>query len=58
VFLAFTIWMTIWSIREEPQASLAGLGTLVVGYILYLFRARQARLVEEGAPGTDSLEHL
>jgi APA family basic amino acid/polyamine antiporter len=58
VFLAFTLWMTIWSIREEPQASLAGLATLVVGYVLYLFRARQARLVEEGTPGSDSLERL
>ena len=49
IFLAFTLWMTIWSIREEPAASLAGLATLVVGYILYLFRARQARLVEDAA---------
>jgi APA family basic amino acid/polyamine antiporter len=57
IFLAFTLWMTIWSIREEPAASLAGLATLVVGYILYLLRARQARLVEEGAP-SGSLEHL
>ncbi len=49
IFLAFTIWMTIWSIREEPRATLAGLGTLVVGFVLYLLRARQARLVEESA---------
>ena len=49
IFLLFTLWMTIWSIREEPTATLAGIGTLIIGYILYLFRARQARLVEEGA---------
>ena len=49
IFLAFTIWMTIWSIQEEPGATLAGLGTLVVGFVLYLLRARQARLVEERA---------
>jgi len=48
IFLMFTIWMTVWSIQAEPKATLAGVGTLVVGYILYLFRARQARLVEEG----------
>jgi basic amino acid/polyamine antiporter, APA family len=49
IFLMFTLWMTVWSIQAEPKATLAGLGTLVVGYILYLLRARQARLVEEGA---------
>ena len=52
VFLAFTIWMTVWSIREEPTASLMGLATLLAGYVLYLFRARQARLVEESAAGS------
>ena len=34
VFLAFTLWMTVWSIREQPWATLAGLGTLVVGFLL------------------------
>ena len=52
IFLIFTLWMTIWSIREQPAATLAGVGTLAIGYILYLFRARQARLVEEGAGGS------
>jgi hypothetical protein len=41
--------MTIWSMREEPWATLAGVATLIVGYLLYLLRARQARLVEETA---------
>jgi APA family basic amino acid/polyamine antiporter len=49
IFLAFTLWMTVWSIAEEPRASLAGIATLIVGYFLYLARARQARLVEEPA---------
>jgi basic amino acid/polyamine antiporter, APA family len=49
VFLIFTLWMTIWSIREEPKATLAGIATLAVGLVLYLVRARQARLIEEGA---------
>lgn len=52
VFLAFTLWMTVWSIQEQPVATLAGLGTLVVGFLLYLFRARQARLVVEESAGS------
>jgi APA family basic amino acid/polyamine antiporter len=44
VYLAFTLWMTVWSIREQPVASLAGVATLVAGFILYLFRAKQARI--------------
>ncbi len=44
IYLAFTLWMTVWSIKEEPYASLAGLGTLVAGFILYLLRAKQARI--------------
>jgi hypothetical protein len=43
--------MTVWSIKEEPRATLAGLITLAIGYIGYLFRARQARLMEESAEG-------
>lgn len=50
IFLIFTMWMTVWSIAEKPVATLAGLATLAVGFLLYLLRARQARLVvEEGA---------
>jgi APA family basic amino acid/polyamine antiporter len=44
VYLAFTLWMTVWSIREEPVASLAGVGTLAAGFILYLLRAKQKRI--------------
>jgi APA family basic amino acid/polyamine antiporter len=44
LYLAFTLWMTVWSIKEQPIASLAGLGTLVAGFILYLLRAKQARI--------------
>jgi APA family basic amino acid/polyamine antiporter len=36
IFLIFTIWMTVWSIRSQPVAALAGLGTLGAGYIIYL----------------------
>jgi APA family basic amino acid/polyamine antiporter len=45
IFLGFTIWMTVWSIQEQPVAALYGLLTLASGYILYLLRAKQARLV-------------
>ena len=51
IFLAFTVWMTFWSIHEEPFATRAGLATLAVGLVLYLFRARQAKIVEESAGG-------
>jgi len=44
IFLVFTIWMTIWSIQDAPEAALYGVLTLASGYILYLFRAKQARL--------------
>ena len=47
VFLIFTVWMTIWSIQTEPKGALAGVATLAVGFVLYLVRARQARLVVE-----------
>ena len=50
IFLAFTLWMTIWSIQVEPMGALAGVITLAVGYVLYLVRARQARLVVEESP--------
>lgn len=51
VFLAFTLWMTVWSVGEEPAATLTGLATLGVGFLLYLVRAKQARLIEEPASG-------
>jgi len=44
IFLAFTIWMTVWSIQSAPAAALYGFLTLASGYVLYLFRAKQARL--------------
>jgi basic amino acid/polyamine antiporter, APA family len=44
IYLGFTMWMTVWSIREEPIASLAGVATLAAGFILYLVRAKQARI--------------
>jgi APA family basic amino acid/polyamine antiporter len=40
VFLAFAAWMTVWSIRSEPRATLAGVGTLAACYLIYLIRSR------------------
>jgi APA family basic amino acid/polyamine antiporter len=51
IFLAFTAWMTVWSIQAQPRATIAGLATLAAGFILYLLRAKQARLIEEPASG-------
>jgi APA family basic amino acid/polyamine antiporter len=44
IFLIFTVWMTVWSIQEQPAATSAGLATLAAGFGLYLLRARQARI--------------
>jgi APA family basic amino acid/polyamine antiporter len=44
IYLAFTLWMTVWSIKEKPMASLAGLATLAVGFVIYLVRAKRAKL--------------
>jgi APA family basic amino acid/polyamine antiporter len=49
VFLVFTIWMTVWSIQSQPRAALYGIITLMIGYILYLFRAKQARFAIDAA---------
>ena len=49
----FTLWMTVWSIREQPVATGAGLATLAAGYGLYLIRAKQAR-IDGTIPLTDS----
>lgn len=40
IFLAFAAWMTVWSIRSEPRATLAGVGTLAVCYLIYLVRSK------------------
>lgn len=47
VFLGFTVWMTVWSIRTQPAATLAGVLTLVLGYVIYFFRARQIGTVPQ-----------
>src|SRR5262245_5563072 len=47
LFLAFTIWMTAWSIQEEPRATLAGFATLLIGYVFYLVRAKEVTLATD-----------
>jgi basic amino acid/polyamine antiporter, APA family len=41
VFLGFAVWMTVWSIRSQPKATLAGLGTLLVAFLAYTWRSRK-----------------
>ena len=42
IFLVFAVWITIWSIQSQPVSSLAGLATIAVGYIAYLFSSKRA----------------
>ncbi len=37
LFIAFALWMTVWSVRSQPLSTLAGLATLFVGYFSYLY---------------------
>jgi APA family basic amino acid/polyamine antiporter len=41
IFLAFTIWMTVWSIHSRPISTISGLGTLVIGYLIYLIQKQK-----------------
>ncbi len=41
VFIMFALWMTVWSIKSQPISTLTGLGTLAVGYIIYLILNRK-----------------
>lgn len=41
IFLAFAVWMTVWSIKSQPISTLTGLGTILAGYIFYLFQKKR-----------------
>ena len=43
IFLIFAGWMTIWSIQSQPVSTIAGLGTIAVGYIFYLVQKKRNR---------------
>ncbi|HDZ62679.1 MAG TPA: amino acid permease, partial [Nitrospirae bacterium] len=43
VFLLFTIWMTVWSIKSQPVSALAGLGTMAAGYVIYWIQSRRVK---------------
>ncbi len=47
IFLVFTLWMTVWSIHSQPVSALAGMGTLVSGYIIYLMLDKKKK---DGSP--------
>ncbi len=44
VFLGFALWMTVWSIQSQPLAALAGVGTLLFGFVAYMLRSRNSRI--------------
>jgi APA family basic amino acid/polyamine antiporter len=37
LFSAITIWMMIYLLRANPAESLAGIGTMMAGLLLYVF---------------------
>lgn len=41
IFLIFTVWMTVWSIKSQPISTLTGIGTLSAGYIVYMVRTHR-----------------
>jgi APA family basic amino acid/polyamine antiporter len=41
IFLIFASWMTVWSIQSKPLSTLSGLGTLAVGYLIYILQTRR-----------------
>ncbi len=40
IFLAFALWVTVWSIRSQPVPTLAALGTLVLAYTAHAVTTR------------------
>ncbi|GAB4235359.1 MAG: hypothetical protein Kow0049_19820 [Stanieria sp.] len=40
IFLAISLWMLIFILIDKPTESLAGLGTLVIGLIVYFIAAK------------------
>lgn len=50
IFLAFAVWMTVWSIQSKPEVTLAGLGTLATGYLFYLVQARRKKTSQNYKP--------
>ena len=41
IFLIFTGWMTVWSIKSQPVSAIIGLGTIAVGYVFYLVQKKR-----------------
>lgn len=40
IFLVFTLWMTVWSIKSQPFAALAGAVTLAIGCLIFLVQEK------------------
>lgn len=42
VFLAISLWMLVYVLKDKPTESLAGLGTVVVGLVIYFLSPKKA----------------
>lgn len=42
IFLAISLWMLVYVLKDKPTESLAGLGTVVVGLLLYFLSPKKA----------------
>ena len=47
IFIAFSLWSIIWSIRSQPAAAFAGFGVLAIGYLAFLWSARGNKKAKE-----------
>jgi hypothetical protein len=43
IFILGNLWIIVFSIKSRPITALFGLGTIVLGIIVYLFFARNLR---------------
>ncbi len=41
IFIIFALWTTVWSIFMQPFAALAGIATMVIGYLAYFYQTRK-----------------
>lgn len=49
IFLAISLWMLIYIFLDKPIESLAGLGTIFIGMLVYLMVAKNKNLVSTGS---------
>jgi APA family basic amino acid/polyamine antiporter len=57
IFIGFALWSTVWSIQSQPVATLAGLGTLLLGCLAYLSRRRHKLSPKQSVATASPQEH-